>query len=398
MSVPLPTLFARSLSNASKALNASTIDDLTQELVQSSLADLTTLSSRILGLSLFSPNENLEDISTRDLVYLLVPYVTAVVRGRVRTAERDERITVLRQTQKDLQTFLSHLENYEIVPEEERALYLHKTLAIADPVKRREAKIKQYQKEKDLRTRIQTVRKRRGQVPLNSDDPPSDFELISSLLPSPSLSRTATADEDEEPDAEVEDILREATLLILRLSYAQAHSQMESMNQELELLLSVPPSPPRARPPPEDERRARQREGESDMWRLDTPSGNFGADAKGPLLDPSGKPLRPFTILPAGAADRAHLQAQVFGPGHRLPTMSIDQYLQIERERGNIISGGGSASEAAPTSSEQLALDAEMNGTAAGEAKAEEKRQKDEKWALFTDENPRGAGNTMNRG
>ena len=30
--------------------------------------------------------------------------------------------------------------------------------------------------------------------------------------------------------------------------------------------------------------------------------------------------------------------------------------------------------------------------------KAEEKRQKDEKWARYKDDNPRGAGNTMNRG
>jgi hypothetical protein len=51
-----------------------------------------------------------------------------------------------------------------------------------------------------------------------------------------------------------------------------------------------------------------------------------------------------------------------------------------------------------PTSSEQLAIDGEMDGMALGEEKAEEKRLKDEKWARFTDENPRGQGNTMNRG
>jgi immunoglobulin-binding protein 1 len=39
-----------------------------------------------------------------------------------------------------------------------------------------------------------------------------------------------------------------------------------------------------------------------------------------------------------------------------------------------------------------------MEGTAIGEMKAEEKRQKDEQWAQFKDFNPRGAGNTMNRG
>ena len=43
-------------------------------------------------------------------------------------------------------------------------------------------------------------------------------------------------------------------------------------------------------------------------------------------------------------------------------------------------------------------MDAEMDGTADGEAKAEEKRLKDERWAQYTDANPKGAGNTMNRG
>ena len=55
-------------------------------------------------------------------------------------------------------------------------------------------------------------------------------------------------------------------------------------------------------------------------------------------------------------------------------------------------------SAAMPTSSEQLAMDAEQDGTAFGDAKSEEKRRKDEDWARFTDDNPRGAGNTMNRG
>lgn len=57
-----------------------------------------------------------------------------------------------------------------------------------------------------------------------------------------------------------------------------------------------------------------------------------------------------------------------------------------------------SQSEEALTTSEQLAFDAEMDGTIQGEQKAEEKRQKDERWAQYTDTHPRGAGNTMNRG
>ena len=55
-------------------------------------------------------------------------------------------------------------------------------------------------------------------------------------------------------------------------------------------------------------------------------------------------------------------------------------------------------SEERLTTSEQLALDAEMDGTVFAGERGEEKRQKDESWARYTDTHPKGAGNTMNRG
>jgi len=39
-----------------------------------------------------------------------------------------------------------------------------------------------------------------------------------------------------------------------------------------------------------------------------------------------------------------------------------------------------------------------MDGTLFAEGREEEKRQKDESWARYTDSHPKGAGNTMNRG
>ncbi|KAJ7685525.1 TAP42-like protein [Mycena polygramma] len=390
MSISLPALFARGLQDASKAFNQSAFEQSTQDLIQSSLADLKSLSARILGLSLFSPNEILEDISTRDLIYLLVPYALAEVQGRVRASENDERIAFLAQSRKYLTAFISNLENYEVVPESERTLHAQDPAKIKDPASRRDLKIKQYQREKDLRARIETIRKRRGQLPVEGELE-SDFDLIASLLPK----KSDGDDEDEEEDSESEDAIRETILLLLRLCYVQSHAQLLSLGQELELLQNAPRMPPPPPSPPEGDRRGKERAAESDMWKLDAPR---GADGKGPLLDPDGKPLRPFTILPSGSSDRARMAAQVFGPGHRLPTMSIDEYLQIEQERGNILTGGGPASESALTSSEQLAQDAEMDGTRDGLEKEETKRLKDENWAQFTDENPRGAGNTMNRG
>lgn len=56
------------------------------------------------------------------------------------------------------------------------------------------------------------------------------------------------------------------------------------------------------------------------------------------------------------------------------------------------------ASYDAPTTSELLELAAENDGTVEGASKGEEKRLKEENWARYTEDNKRGAGNTMNRG
>jgi immunoglobulin-binding protein 1 len=56
------------------------------------------------------------------------------------------------------------------------------------------------------------------------------------------------------------------------------------------------------------------------------------------------------------------------------------------------------ASENAPTSTELLQLASEQDGTREGREKEEEKRKKEEDWAVYTELNKKGAGNTMNRG
>lgn len=54
-----------------------------------------------------------------------------------------------------MQSFISLLETYNIVPESERELYGKHVSGIRDPAKKRQLKIDQFKKEKELRTRIQ---------------------------------------------------------------------------------------------------------------------------------------------------------------------------------------------------------------------------------------------------
>lgn len=63
------------------------------------LQDLQILHKRIIELSIFSPNETLEDISTQDLIYLTVPYIVSELQGRLKTTDRVERLNLLDQTE-----------------------------------------------------------------------------------------------------------------------------------------------------------------------------------------------------------------------------------------------------------------------------------------------------------
>lgn len=49
---------------------------------------------------------------------------------------------------------------------------------------------------------------------------------------------------------------------------------------------------------------------------------------------------KPFKLV----KDRKQIAADAFKYGHNLPTMTIDEYLNLEKKRGNIITGGGAAS------------------------------------------------------
>lgn len=102
----------------------------------------------------------------------------------------------------------------------------------------------------------------------------------------------------------------------------------------------------------------------------------------GPLLDKEGKPLQPFTITDK----RSQLRQGVFRPGHSLPTMTIEDYLEEEKRRGGIIDGGGGTQNPAVEPDEDN-MDL-----------ADQETMKARAWDEYTEANPKGSGNTLNRG
>lgn len=79
--------------------------------------------------------------------------------------------------------------------------------------------------------------------------------------------------------------------------------------------------------------------------------------------------------------------------------MSIDDYLDIERERGNILQGGGpkNTAEVNQEREDKKAFEEEEDN-AEGERRREEKRLKDVQSDEWKDTHKRGEGNRMNMG
>ena len=155
-------------------------------------------------------------------------------------------------------------------------------------------------------------------------------DLHSGLLPDPSSSRSAPSSSTSVGPDEKDQ--RSASLLILQLLYTLTQAALASIKMELDLLASAPLEPVSAMPnKPQDD----------PTWRLDRPAN--GQTKPRQLVSGGGRVLRPFTILPSTTAmsDRERLRSEVFRSSHRLPTMTIDEYLEEERARGNIITGGG---------------------------------------------------------
>ena len=331
------------------------------ETLSAAINDYKECLKLISVLSIFSSNEGLEDISTSDLPYLLVDFYLAELIQKTSMTSPHDRIRTLDSARNSYERFLHILDSYGLLgPKYKKWLEQYQESPAAfstipsDPSARRDAKISNFKAEKELRTKLEYLRKRPEYA---------DFEA------------DGTGDEE---------VVRAVYLANLDFSAHSVFQSLESMNREAEVLGQAPePLYPSNSTVADDERRRREGLGDEYSERLDrAPLRRLQSAVGGPLLTKEGKPLQPFTLL----GTRQDLAKGVFRPGHNLPTMSIDEYLEEERRRGGIIEGGGEASGRIPEPDED-----DME-------KADAETMKARAWDEFTEANPKGSGNTLNRG
>ncbi|KAL8954572.1 MAG: hypothetical protein Q9183_007042, partial [Haloplaca sp. 2 TL-2023] len=180
---------------------------------------------------------------------------------------------------------------------------------------------------------------------------------------------------------------REIYLAEIQLCAHNTFHALDVIGQELKILALMPETPPS--PTPQDlEQDHRQRNGiplsnQNENERLDPPLSQLLGNGKaGPILSREGRPLKPFTLLD----NRQKMRDGVFKADHALPTMTIDEYLAEEKRRGGIVDGGG---EVGPTNGVVDEDDVE---------EADRATMKAREWDEFVEANPKGSGNTLNRG
>lgn len=319
-----------------------------QELLSAAIASYELCLRVQDQISLFSPNESLEDISTQDLHHLLANYRLADL---IQRQSRQDRKTLLLDAQRLYDKFLRQLDSYDILSSPDARLLeqyrdsptTFSTASTSDAAARRETKIKRFKQEKDLKQKLQHLQQ--NPAALQNDD----------------------------------DMYRRLQLTQIEFCVHNTFQSLESIAQELHILSLAPPPPPPGQQPPNRDERERRLAADGYSERLDGP---MSAGLTGPMLSKDGKPLRPFTLLDT----RQRMQNGVFRPDHSLPTMTIDEYLEEERRRGGMIEGGGPQSGIQPEVDEDD-LD-----------RADQETMKARAWDEYVENNPKGSGNTLNRG
>lgn len=151
-------------------------------------------------------------------------------------------------------------------------------------------------------------------------------------------------------------IERERWICIIRLRAIESIGELEILQDEIKLL---------------------QNRLSSDQNCSDT-----GEKLKSSFTSPenTSKVLQPFILV----KDRQQVKQKVFKPGHSLPTMTIDEYLELERAKGGIL----------PPSEKTLPSD--YHKDIDKDEVIDLQTKKDRLFDTFKDENPRGWGNTHN--
>ncbi|KAG7890841.1 hypothetical protein KL906_001357 [Ogataea polymorpha] len=339
MSKPLSVQFTEALQLVQKLDSLSLRRDSAEykEELKNVLDSLNSVKKSIQQMALFSVNEDIDEVSTGHLRYLAIDFYIAQVLGNTVT----NRASTLKTCNGLYLQFLYTLENYGILDKKQRSK-LDAIKTSYDP------------QIDELRSDDPVTRRQRK---IDEFKMTKDFEEKLKILESSDFHSL-----DDE-------VVRQVYLDQLRYFALKSFQSIESNLMEIELLANMPVRP--IEPIQEPDEREKQK-------KFDETYTDKVESLTNPILSKDGKVLRPFTIVPS----RDQLQKKVFGTGQVLPTMTVEELVDQE------LANGGMVKESLP----------EKEFDEDNEDDVDKLTYKNREWDEFTDNNPRGSGNTQNLG
>lgn len=389
--VPLPALFEQ----ARKIHLTAAESGADQDLVRKGCEALEKCEDMINKLGLFSANETKEDISTTDLKYILVPYYLAELNEK---QSEGDRIQILKTSIAKLKEFLSFCEAMELVPEDElQASIKGGASTFADKRALKIARFKRQRAAEAKLTEIKERKERRGRSTRAS-----------------ALSTPVEAGEDDifEDDGEEE---REAWLITISLAVCKAFDLLDMLKKEEEMLSAIKERQLKEGDKEFSQDALDERTRKAETWHRDAAvrsryskpaqpitCATFAKDVlegRAKVSEAHNHKHQPMIFGPQSlvggnlTTERERMAAQVFQPGFRLPTMSIEEAGLKEMEimnkwQENTVKMMEEANSAWYKENKILGPNQEDEDDDDDAA-----QDKARAWDDWKDDNPRGAGN-----
>lgn len=347
--VPLRVAFTSALKSFESLDEGCTGGDhaVYQAKLKELIGKLLRLNARV-GAQLFSSNETADDVSTADLKYALIGALIGDLFSRVSTSAAADRLAAFEVAERQLLGFLGLVDRLLLLSVEEMEMLRvleNPVIENGDPLpprppptnQTREAKIAQFRREKELKEQLSSLREQLTRAGSSADD-----------------------DDDIDWEGADDERAREYVTALIQSFVIRSMNHITMMRMERPLLRM---------------RVAAEESGE----------------ASRPRPDQDQPPPRGGLKTIHLPDKRALLQAAVFQPGHNLPTMSVEQWAEIEMAKGNFISGGGAAGEEVARRKKEEAHYTEK------ERDVDEATMKARESDEHNDDNRRGSGNTYNR-
>ncbi|CAL9039411.1 PP2A regulatory subunit TAP46-like [Musa acuminata AAA Group] len=320
--MPLPALF----EEASKIHAMASESSVDREALRKGIQTLRRCDEMISKLGLFSSNETKDDVSTANLKYLLVPFYIGELTEKV---AEDDRLKVLKISRDHLKEFISICEALELIPEEE--LERSSQRGANTPANQRAKKIARFKRQRAAEAKLQEIKEKKER---------RWRSLRAAALSSPvEVGEEDVLDDDGEEE-------REAWLTTISLSICKAFDLVEMLKKEEEMLAAV-----KERQSKEGEDFAHEildeRTKRAETWHRNAASkaavskpaepitcATFAQDViegRAQLSQAHEHKHQPMIFGPASlvggrlTSERERMAAQVFQPGYRLPTMSIEE-------------------------------------------------------------------------